>query len=45
MSAYTKKDKEYVRYCLRYAVKVLGKAEVLRYLDKLDAQGDRMVGR
>jgi len=37
---YTAKDREYVRYCLRYAVRVLGHAKVLDYLAKLDEFGD-----
>ena len=30
----------YVRYCLRYAVQVLGKAKVIEYVDSLDRKGD-----
>jgi hypothetical protein len=37
---YTEADREYVKYCLRYAVRVLGIAKVLDYLAKLDEFGD-----
>jgi hypothetical protein len=37
---YSEKDRKYVRYCLRYAVAVLGKRGVLRYIDTLDEKGD-----
>jgi hypothetical protein len=39
-SQYTAKDRAYVRYCLRYAVAVLGKAGVLAYVEALDRNGD-----
>jgi hypothetical protein len=37
---YTNEDREYVKYCLRYAVRVLGIAKVLDYLAKLDEFGN-----
>jgi hypothetical protein len=40
MTAYTKADRDYVRYCIRYAVLVLGKTKVLAYIKTLDKHGD-----
>jgi hypothetical protein len=40
--SYTDADREYVKYCLRYAVRVLGITRVLDYLAKLDANGDEV---
>lgn len=37
---YTDEDREYVKYCLRYAVRVLGMTKVIEYIRKLDEFGD-----
>ena len=39
---YSEADRRYVRYCLRYAVKVLGKKGVLEYVKTLDRNGDEV---
>lgn len=36
----TKQDREYVRYCLRYAVLVLGKRRCVEYINSLTPTGD-----
>ena len=40
MGHYTEEDRKYVRYCIRYAVAVLGKEGVQNYLHHLDAKGN-----
>jgi hypothetical protein len=39
---YIEADRDYVRYCLRYAVLVLGKKKVLAYIDTLDDEGNEV---
>jgi hypothetical protein len=37
---YTEADRNYVRYCLRYAVLVLGKRKVTEYVQSLNEFGE-----
>ena len=39
-SRYTVEDRRYVKYCIRYAVRVLGKKNVLKYIHSLTEFGD-----